>query len=61
LRCIGTAQRNQRLALKVTNTRRYKCEMNLEPNGRRKNAESIMGVMMLADSFILIGFERLGR
>lgn len=27
---------------------RYKCEMNLERNGRRVNAKSIMGVMMLA-------------
>ena len=26
----------------------YKCEVNLERNGRRVNAKSIMGVMMLA-------------
>lgn len=27
---------------------RFKCEVNLERNGRRVNAKSIMGVMMLA-------------
>jgi phosphocarrier protein HPr len=29
-------------------TTRYKCEMNLERNGRRVIAKSMMGVMMLA-------------
>jgi phosphocarrier protein HPr len=38
-----------RASAKLTQTAtRFKCEVNLERNGRRVNAKSIMGVMMLA-------------
>ena len=38
-----------RASAKLTQTAtRFKCEVTLERNGRRVNAKSIMGVMMLA-------------
>ena len=38
-----------RASAKLTQTAtRFKCEVNLERNGRRVNAKSIMGGMMLA-------------